>query len=171
MSNSLIEKFKAGLNHRKTISVPGIEGEKIKLRILSSGEQQDAELDAELYYRKERNKEEVPVNTANYDSFEAEKVRQVLYRAISTLKDEPLCDSMSEFREIISEEQRELLSNEYLVYEGERSPIRSCQTDEEYDALIKDIKKKPALAILNIYDISLLKRVITTLVPEEPTSQ
>lgn len=158
----LLEKLKNNRKLRKKILFPGVEEEEIYIRILSDQEQLDVEKAADEYMKNMG----LEYEQVNFTLYSAEVTRRVLFKALSDEGGKPLFKNVDVFREMLSVEQRDLLGDQYEIYEEEISPVRACKTEKDMENLIEEIKKKPEMTLLNIFDISLLKNIITTLVPQ-----
>jgi len=162
---SLIEKLKLGTRNKKLIKWPGDDTE-VLMRILSEHERMEAMFSAERLFKTE--KIEPTLTTA--DQFDTEKCVQILYRAIrDPATEEPIATSITEFRKSITREDMRMLISEYTVFEQDCSPSPSNLSEEEFDKILRDIKKNPETLSSSNLSSSMLKKLIITLASQPVT--
>jgi len=163
---SLIEKLKAGTRNVKTIKFPGIEDD-IVLQILSNADTQDAVFAAERRFKGE----EMPISSSTLDAYEDERTTQILFRALRDPDNhkKPFSASADELRKLLTKEQKDYLAAEYTAFEDECSPRLDNMTDEKFDEIWEEVKKKPA--VLNFLSSGTQKRLLLFLASRQLNSQ
>jgi hypothetical protein len=163
---SLIEKLKAGTRNVKTIKFPGTEDD-ITLQILSNADYQDAVFAAERRFKGE----EMPVASSTLDAYTDERTTQILFRALRDPDNnkKPFTASADELRKLLTKEQKEYLVSEYDAFEDECSPRFETLTDEKFNELWDEVKKKPTA--LNILSSGMQKRLLQFLASRQSISQ
>jgi hypothetical protein len=158
--SDLLLRIKRGILNHKIIQWPGTQTG-IRLNLLSEADSFDAITDADLLFQAKK----VPVLFHNVNAFENEKSVQLLYRAIKTPDtNEPVASSITEFRRMMSNEDRELLIAEYNALVVECSPSPTNMPAEEFDRMVESLKKNALKTVGSISSILTLKRLALYLV-------
>ena len=153
----ILERLKLGTNNTKLVKWPGSDLA-IIVRILSQQDIQEAIFATERLFKSSK----IETNLMTADEFDNEKQTQVLFRAIRDPEDmeKPICQTVEEFRRSLTREEKELLIAEYNGFESECSPSPDNLTNDEFDKVMSDLKKKPAETLGNITSISTLKKLL-----------
>jgi len=155
----LISRIRAGTTNHQVIIWPGTET-RVKLRILSRGEFQDAVFSATRYFEAAR--VEVLPHTA--ENFEEEKVIQLLYRSLSDLENNPVASDVDAFRMSINKSEVDELAASYAILEQDLSPSSERMPKEEYDRFLEALKKKPEEIISSVRNIAFARRLLRSMV-------
>jgi hypothetical protein len=161
--SDLLQRLKLGSDNVKLIDWPGTD-KKVALKILSQQDTQLAAFDTERIFKS--NKIEISMVTA--EEYESEKSTQILYRALRDPEklSEAIAGTITEFRSLLSREEKKLLIDQYLAFESECSPSPDNLSNEEFDRLVESVKKKVEQTLGSVSNIGTLKRLITTLVSQ-----
>lgn len=155
---SLLERLKKGPENKKIIKYPGTS-EDIVIRVLSEGARQEAQFAAEHQFKSK----DVEISMSTVDAYEAEKTLQMLYRALSDQDGKPLARTITEFRQLITIDEKNILVDEYLAFEKECSPNPETLSQSEMEQLVEEIKKKPEI-LGNFSSIAMLRQLTSYLV-------
>ncbi len=158
----LLEKLKKGTENKRTIKYPGTS-EDIVMSVLAEGARQDAQFATEHLFKSK----DVEVSMSTVDAYEAEKTLQMLYRALTDTEGKPLTLSVDEFRRLITVEEKNILVDEYVVFEKECAPNPEVMSEEELENLFEEIKKKPQ--ILGRYSNIAIARQLIAYLANRPT--
>ena len=155
--SGLLDKLKLGTSNIKLVKWPGSDVQ-VTLRILSQQDVQEAHFATERLFKS--NKIEISMVTA--DEYTSEKSTQILFRCIRNPEnlETPICNTIEEFRRSITRAERDVLIEEYLGFEAECSPSPDNLSNDEFDKVLSDLKKKPAETLGNITSISTLKKLL-----------
>ena len=166
--DSFLKTLKAGTENHKLIEWPGLSGNNVAIRVLSVNELQQAVIDTERFFQNAKITVSMHGSLAMVDEFEAERITQILYRAIRDPEhlDQPIAANITEFRSNISNQERDALGKEYMAFEKECSPAPENSTNEELEAMYQDIKKNYQQAIGNVSSISTAKKLMLCLVKQ-----
>jgi hypothetical protein len=106
---------------------------------------------------------ELSVSTA--EAFEAEKASQLLVRAlIDPASGRPVADTAKALREAICRDQKASLIDAYLAHEKAYAPSERTLSEDEFTALLDEVKKNPKMTLSSDLSSDTLKRLITVLV-------
>lgn len=153
--SDLLLRIKQGVKNYKTIPFPGAE-KNVCLRLLSEKDTFEAVAAADQLFKANR----LEIAFHNVNAYENEKAVQMLYRALRDPdSNEPVASSITEFRKLLTNEDRNLLIEEYNSLVEECSPSPKNMTAEEYDRLVEMLKKNPAEIIGNCSSLLTLKRL------------
>jgi len=154
MSN-LLQRIKQGVKNHKTIPFPGSD-KQIRMHLLSERDTFEATVAAEQLFKAQN----VEIAFHNINAYENEKTTQMLYRSLKDPEtDGPIADSIAEFRHLLTNEDRNLLIEEYNSLVEECSPSPKNMTAEEYDRLVEMLKKNPVGTIGNCSSLLTLNRL------------
>jgi hypothetical protein len=160
---SSLKLIKAGAANRRRIKWPGTDTD-IELRVLSNAQISDASLAADTLYRKQG----VSVALHNLDDWRREMTVQQLFRAcVEPGTDTTVAATITEFRELCTRTEADLLVQEYSALEQEANPSPETLSEEQFDALIAEVKKKPEQTIGSISNIATLKRLASFLANQQ----
>ena len=162
----LLGTLKAGVNNYVEINYPGTEN-KIRIHPLTDGEEQAAEFAAEKVFSSEG----VAIAMHNIDTFELEKTVQKLYLACRTAEGEKLATTSQRFKQLISRTERDILVEEYNELLAKCSPSPSVLSEEEFNNILEEVKKKPYETTGNISSLSTLRKLAISLAVELAISQ
>jgi hypothetical protein len=155
MMDNLLQKLKAGTKNVRQITFPGTD-EKVFLRILSCQDTLDAAVATDNLFKSK----DVAINFSNINMYENEKTIQLLYRALMADESKtPLAKSITDFRESLSNEERNELIDEYNAFVEECSPSPYDMSADEFDALVQNVKKNASTTIGNISSSRTLKKL------------
>lgn len=164
---SVLAKLKSGINNFKEVAFPGT-GHKIRLQLLSEQDTLDSAIATDLLFRSYK----VDVEFHNINAFENEKSTQMLFRACRDIETgEPIAADITEFRRLITNEERTALISEYNSLAEECNPDPTMMEADEFDALVESVKKNPRETIGNISSLQTLKRLSLFLAEAPVTSQ
>ena len=152
---SLLSRLKAGKSLTRTIKFPGTDQD-VAFAVLSNADIQDAHFAVEEHFKK--NKVEASITTA--ELFEDETTTQILARALKDPEDleKPFAKGANELRSLITNDEKNILVEEYNAFSKEVSPDEDKMSDEEIEALFEQLKKTPkAGSVLNLF---MLRRLI-----------
>ncbi|TCS38478.1 hypothetical protein EDC30_102217 [Paucimonas lemoignei] len=153
----LLAKLKAGRDALGTVEVNGV---KLGLRILVEQDYQEAGLAADALLA-EHNTE---LSLSNSEVFEAEKTIQLIARAaVDPANKQPVFPTADEARSTLARHDKDRIIEKYLEHEKKFSPSYRTLSDEEFDALIEEVKKNPETTRLNDLSGDLLRRLTATL--------
>lgn len=152
--SDLLSRIKRGIKNYKILSWPGTET-KVRLKLLSEEETLDAIAAADQLFQEKAIRVQFNVNA--YDN---EKSVQMLYRALmDETGRETVASSITEFRRVLTNEDRVLLIGEYNSLIEECSPSPTNMPPEEFDRLVEALKKNAAETIGSISSFLTLKRL------------
>jgi len=157
--NNMLAKLKAGIKNRKTIKFPGTDQD-VVLRVLSEAELQDAALAADQHFKAKK----VDIGFSTADELEAEQTLQVIYRSIKDASGNPIVDSVDEFRNLITSEEKSILTENYQSLEQECSPRE--MSAKKFDDLLENVKKNPEMTVGSVSNITTARRLIICLVSQ-----
>lgn len=163
---SLLAKLKKNNANYRERYFPGTE-QKIRIRVLTGAETQSCAVSAKKHMADYHG---VDYGEFLADVFSEECDWQTLFLAITDPDGNPIADNILEFRAKLSDAERLALGVEYNEVCNECAPQVDAQTEEQFDALVAEVKKKPEAVVRNIYGISLLRRLIVTLASQPPSS-
>lgn len=130
------------------------------LRILSDRDYLEADL-AVLAFMKQQG---VAFSAESADTFENEKSTQLLLRAlVDPVSGDRLARDITDMREAISREQKAYLIEQYLEHEKQCAPKEESMPEEEFAALLEEVKKKPGQTVLSGLNTVTLKKLILSL--------
>ena len=154
----LLDKIKAGVSATKEITWPNTDA-KIKIRVANEQDHLEAGQSTDKIF------EGIKIGIENVDKYNAEMETQLFYRIISNPEtNKPICKTISEFRSLLSPEIKDGLADEIDSFLEEYSPSVNNLSQEELDNIIDNLKKKSDETVMNISNISIARKVITTLV-------
>lgn len=154
--------LRAGSALRKTIRFPGTDRD-IDITILTDAEEQAAEFAAERLFVAEK----IAIAFHNADQYANELTLQKLYRSLKLSgSDDPLEPSITEFKSHITPIERDLLVDEFNAFCEQFNPSPRTMGDEEFDALVENLKKNAGMTIGKISSFATLKRLALYLAKE-----
>jgi hypothetical protein len=153
--SDLLATLKAGKLNCCEINFPGTD-KKVRLVVLSTQDTLDASLAADRLFAQEK----IVPAFHNINTFENEKTTQMLFRALRDPETgDPVTQNISEFRRMLTNEERNALIEEYNVLAERCNPSPIEMPADEFDALIENVKKNPLETIGNISSLQTLKRL------------
>lgn len=146
-----------GSKNSKLINWPN-SNEQVVLKILSVQDEQDAKFCTDLLFKQSK----IDVTFVNSDEYASETFTQILYRALRDPKDmsKPICESISKFKMLLTNELKLYLFDEYQSFARECSPSPDNMTDDEFDRILQSVKKNPSLIYSENYSLNMLKKLI-----------
>jgi hypothetical protein len=161
MSN-LLSKIKNGSNNFVDVLFPGTST-LIRIKLLSNQDTLDATLAADKIFKAS----DVPVTFQNVNTYENEKTVQLLFRSCRNPDNgEPIAADVTEFRRLLSNEERSALIDEYNALAQECNPSPMEMDPAEFDALIAQVKKNIQETIGNISNLQTLRKLSRYLAEE-----
>lgn len=157
----LIDKIKLGTNLTKEIKWPGTE-EVVLIRLLSDNDYLMATKQTESVFG------DIKIAVQTLDSYNSEKETQLLFRAILNPETkERLFSNITDFRQVLRLEVKEKLMQEFDIFEQENNPDYEKLSDEEFDKLLLNLKKKSNGTVGNISNIYTLRRLVLYLANQQ----
>jgi len=164
--SDLLQKLKLGTDNVKLIDIPG-STQKVALRILSQKDLQQATFNTERLFKAEK----IDINMVSANEYDSEKATQILFMSLRDPEnlDEPIAKNITEFRSALSKSVKEYIIDEYVTFEKDCNPTPDILSNDEFDKLVSDLKKKPLQ--INGYSGSTatLKKLIITLASQPVT--
>lgn len=152
--NLLIDRIKAGSEHSETIDWPGTDDCKVAIRLCSENDNLQATLATDVIFKG------YPIGAENATAYDAERETQLLFRAVLDPEtNKSLFLKMLDFRQILTPEIKDSLAESLDELHQRYSPDPSTLTDEEFDALVQNVKKNGEAALANVYGMHTLKRL------------
>jgi len=152
--SELLDKIKAGSLHKKDIKWPGTD-QTVHLRVLNENDHLQSSLAAEAIFKG------TPIALQNMDQYNAELETQYLYRAIENPETgEKLFSNITEFRDVLSPEIKNILAEQLDAMHEEFSPDPYKMSDEDFDKLLADIKKNAKETAGTVSNINTARRLI-----------
>jgi len=160
---SLLERVRAGTKNFQIIAWPGTKV-KVKMRVLSRSEFQEANFAAYQHFRQY----EIAVESHTVEAYEDEKTLQLLWRALSEIDGDdagkPVAANIDVFRAEVTKDEINALVECYGILEEECSPNQDRMPTEEFDAFLETLKKKPDEILGSVRSIVFAKRLLRSLV-------
>jgi len=158
MEQSLLEKIKASGKKKKETNWPGTNN-RINLRILTDGDYLASTMATDALFKG------TPVVLQNIDRYNSELETQYLFRAIEDPEtDKQLFTNITDFRDSLIPEVKEVLSTELDALHEEYSPNPITMSDEAFDKLVDDIKKNAEETVGSVSNIFIARKLIIYLV-------
>jgi hypothetical protein len=162
----LLQKIKAGTSNRRTINWPGTDTQ-IDLRLLSNRDELDSTLAADRLFKDSEDR----IEFHNLDAYQTERTMQQLWRAcVEHGTDTPIAESIAEFRKLVTTHERDALVDEYNTLAEQCNPSPRELSDDEFDSLVAQLKKKPKETAGSISSLSTLRRLCRYLAFQPATS-
>jgi len=141
----MLEKLRKGLDNFRDCIFPGLSDFPISLVPLSVDELQNAYAEAEKRFRDL----EIEITVLTAEDFSSEVHVQVLFRSLRDPKDRTvrLFGSAEDLRRNISQDERILLTDEYIELEAESNPLPDDVPDEVFSQIEQAIKKKGSRSV------------------------
>lgn len=153
MSN-LLEKIKAGTLNKKQIKWPGTD-QKIHVRVLNENDHLQSSLATDKIFIG------TPIALQNMDQYNAELETQYLYRAIQDPETgKQLFSNITDFRDMLTPEIKNILAEELDSFHEECSPDPYKMPQDEFDALVANVKKNAKETVGDVSNIGTLRRLI-----------
>lgn len=163
----ILERIRAGIRNHEVILWPGTKV-KVKVRILSRGEMQEAVFAAHNHFRQQ----EIPVDTHLVESFEDEKTVQILFRALEGVEGDeagkPVGSDVNVFRATVTREELNELAMAYELLEQECAPNPDRMPEDQFNAFVEGLKKKPDEMLSSVRSIAFARRLLRSLVAPPP---
>jgi hypothetical protein len=133
----------------------------VALRLLNQEDHQSAAFATERLFQSEK----ISISLVTAEEYDSEKATQVLFRALRDPEklNDPICTSISDFRRMLTRDEKKLLADEYMSFERECSPSPDNLSNDEFDRLVEQVKKTPGETTGSITSISTLRRLVTFL--------
>lgn len=161
----LLETIKAGIRNSTSIRFPGTDTV-MRLRILSPDEKQNAQFATERRFIAEK----CPAALHTLGAYEEEKSIQMLFMALSTADGkESVASSVNSFRALLTTDELDALIKMYEAFEQEINPGLDGASEEQIEALVRDVKKKPDEVLGSVSSIAVARRLLRTMVSQLPT--
>lgn len=158
MEQTLLEKIKTSGKKKKETNWPGTDN-KINLRILSDGDYLSSTMAVDTLFKG------ITIALQNIDRYNAELETQYLFRAIENPETgNPLFSNITDFRDSLSPEVKEILADELDALHEEFSPDPMRMSDEKFDKLLFDLKKNAEMTVGSVSNIFIARKLIMYLV-------
>lgn len=161
---SLLDRIRAGTKNHQVILWPGSKTVRVRIRILSRGELQEAVFAAKAHFKAS----EIEVELVMVEAFEDEKTVQVLFRALEGADGDELgkaiCSDIDVFRNTVTRDELNELAQAYEILEHECSPNPETMPDDQFNAFLETLKKKPDEMIGSVRNIAFARRLLRSLV-------
>ena len=163
---SLLEKLKLGSKNTKLIDWPGTN-EKVRMRIANEYDMSVATVEADRFFK------ERTIGTPNLQAYLDYKIAYRLYLMLEdpATNNKPIAPTFNEFYPLLTEDIKDDLESERIVFQEECSPDPELLTDSQIDAQLKELKKNFDLVIRDICNINIERQLLKCLVSRLPTSQ
>ncbi len=157
----------AGTENVQLIKWPGTDIT-IAMRILSDHEIQQATFATERIFAEQKIKYDTIFTS---DAYQQEKVTQMLYLSLSYPEDfsKRLEPTITEFRKDLTLDIKSMLSDMYVQFEKDRSPQPETMSQDDFDKLYVEVKKKPEEIHGKLLSSNMLKKLIITLASQPGT--
>lgn len=160
----LLKIIKAGTKNKTTINFPGTD-KKVDLHLLSNQDTLDATVEADRLFRHLG----LVVEFHNVNTYENERSIQLLFRALKNPENGlPVCPDIASFRQLVTNEERSLLIDEYNALVAECNPSPETMKHNEFDALVEGIKKNPEKTLGSCSNLKMLRGLCLYLVHRLP---
>ncbi len=153
--SSLLQRLKQNLP-TKRLRWPDSE-EEIVLHVATSQIWQTATVKASEIFK------DVQIGYHNMDDFAQEKLVQALHLCVKDGNDKTFC-SITEFKTLVTPEILVWLDDQHAILEEDYSPNIDNMSNDQFDKLISDVKKKPEETLQGVSSIYTLRRVCLYLV-------
>lgn len=155
----LLEKLKSSSYHKKEVLWPGTE-HKVHIKVLNENDHLQSALAVDKLFK------DVAIAIQNIDQYNNELEIQYLFRAIEDPETgKKLFSNITDFRDMLTPEIKNQLSEQLDSFHEEVSPDPFKMSPEEFDKLIKDVKKNAEQtvgAVSNIYTLRKLAVYLAT---------
>lgn len=156
-ASDLLARLKAGRAAVARVRVGEVE---LGLRVLT---EQDY-LDAQIATVQVMQAVGIDLSMASSEAYESEKASQLLARAlVDPDSGQPLAPSAHKLRAALTRDEKELLIVAYMAHEKRFSPSERTLGEEEFTALLAEVKKNASTTDLSASSTDTLKRLITAL--------
>lgn len=153
----LLARLKAGRTSLARVLVGEVE---LGLRVLT---EQDY-LDAQIATVQGMQALGIELTMASSEAYESEKASQLLARAlVDPDTGNPVTPSAARLRSALTRDEKALLIDAYLAHEKRFAPSDRTLSEEEFAALLQEVKKSAATTDLSASSTDTLRRLITAL--------
>lgn len=153
----LLARLKAGRDALASVEINGVA---LGLRVLTEQDYQTAALAADALLREH----DTELSLATSEAFEAEKsVQLIALMVIDPQTKLPVFANADAARAMLTRSDKEIISEAYLEHEKQFSPSGRNLDEEEFAALLAEVKKNPVTPRLNALSGAGLRRLITIL--------
>ena len=162
---NILQRIKAGSEITKEIDWPGVEGGTVLLKVLTDNDNLQAGLAADKIFSGSK------IGVENMRNYDAEVETQMLYRSVKDPETKRgITNNISDFRSLLTTDIKDALATELDLLHEECSPNPVTMPEEEFDILLKDLKKKPVKERLeligNVSSFHTVKRLLKCLVSQ-----
>ena len=155
--NDLLTRLKAG---RAAIGTVTVDDVTFGLRLLTEQDYLESQIATDTAMREAG----LELSISTSEAFESEKASQLLARAlIDPESNAPVAPTAKALREVMSRDQKGVLIEAYLAHEKAYSPSERTLSEEEFSALLEEVKKTPEMTLSADLSTASLKRLITAL--------
>jgi hypothetical protein len=153
----------AGTDRAKLLKWPATDID-IEIRVLSDHDRQQSVFATERLFKTSH----IEMNIGTGVEYDYEQSTQVLYRAISFpgKPERRVVATVEDFRKLMTYGIHKILDEEYVSFEKEQSPNLDRMTQEEFDILLQDLKKKPDSTLGKVTSLNIAKRLLHILVSQ-----
>jgi hypothetical protein len=153
----LLTRLKAGRDAIDTVEVNGVQ---LGLRVLVEQDYTDAALAADALLLTH----DTELSLATSDTFEAEKTVQLIARmVVDPATKARVFPNADVARETLMRHDKDKIVEKYLDHERRFSPSFRTVSEEEFSALLEEVKKNPETPRLKDLSGDLLRRLTTSL--------
>ena len=153
MSQELLTRLFKGAKNTKQTVWPGTE-EKIYIRVATEKDFDDATSECDTKYKDRSGM--WAYNAATYD---AEKANRILHKVITSDGEKARIGSFDQFQVLLTPEVRDSLEDQWNSFQDECSPDPDAMSDDVFESLITEVKKKPEEAVQGIFSLFVLRKV------------
>jgi hypothetical protein len=162
---SLLKDIKSGVKCRKLVTFPGTD-KQFEFRLISEQDKQNGNFAADSLYK------ETTIGFHNINDYQSEKTLQQLFRAcVEVGTDTPIAANISEFRSLLTGRERDLIVEEYNAFDEEFNPSPDTMSNEDFDMLLCDLKKKPIETVGSCLSLQTLRKLVLYLEKQLRISQ
>jgi hypothetical protein len=161
-----LKQILAGSDNIKLLKWPGSDVQ-VAMKILSESDRQAANFAAERLFKAQK----IEAALMTMTTYEEEVLTQMLYLSLRDPEDttKPIFVNISEFREFLTKGIKTDLVMEYLNFEKETCSNLDDLTQEEFDVLYTNLKKKPDETLEKVSSLRQAKKLLLILVSQQKT--
>lgn len=159
MSKELLEKLFQGEKNKKQTTWPGTDNE-IYIRVATEKDLSDVITECDATY-----KERAGMWAYNAAYYDAEKANRILHKVVTFDPDgKDRIGTYDQFITKLTPEIRDVLEDLQTSFQDECSPDPDAMSEEDFEKLIEEVKKKPNEAVNVLCSIFVLRRLSIYLV-------
>jgi len=158
VSGLKIDRIRAGISAKTETRWPGTD-EPIWIHVLDKAALQEAAFAADKRFHAAG----VDVAAHTIEAYKDEETVQILWRAIVDEAGKPITPSVEGFRVLLTTDVQTRLAQDYAAFEAETSPSLERMSDEDFEAFLVDLKKKPEAMIGCVSNIAFARKLLRSL--------